>query len=228
MNLSKKIGLIVFIIIALSFITSRVIGNQRLDDIFKSLLVVSTLIYYVVSVKKIDYIYIVALCLSLTGDLIFFNKSNSDTLVFLGLCAYFLSIFSIVITASNKVYIDFKGKKYLNYSFIPLTILAFAYYLFRDNRLNIILVLYAISYTFLFCFAIYYYLKEQHKAALWLLYGSIFLMSCNVFAGLNRLQQENKYYYIISGISYTLALLFITNSLILNNPLTSIKQDQNT
>lgn len=210
----KKISLILLAIISLCFFVFRVTGNQKLDNLFKSLFLIFTAIYYISSIKKVDFNYIISLCLFLIGDVIFFGKNTSNDFIFLGLASYFLAMFFISLVVSSKIYINFTSKKSTVY-IIPLLILLFmTYFLFRDNYLNIVLVLFTLSFAFLFSLALYYYLARKNSISILLLFGSSLLVICNLFAAINRFETPNKYYTYISGFSYLLALFLITNFLI--------------
>lgn len=181
-NTNGKLFCIIFFLIALVDIIGLLMNKPQIRAIFKPLIIVSLGLYYVVSVSKIDKVYLAALFFSFAGDVVLLKTYGG----------YFLiGIFSFLITQLLYIFIlnkdveQYKIKPLLRASF-PFIVTFMTVILFVKESLGnffIPIFIYAIVITTLGGISFYNFLEKRDRPSMYMAIGVfLFITSDSVLA----------------------------------------------
>lgn len=206
-----RILLLVYGILTVLFMYGRIDGNENLA-LVKSFVLTPLIAYYLVTIKKIDYKFVLVLLLFLLGDALFALTEYQ----YVGFVAYFMANTSLSLLILHKMDMltsNNFSKVLGSTAFITVILL----YLFNDNPFFQKALLWAFHIA-IGVVALVSYLRHNKITkifSLWMLLASLLFVFCNFLANMNYFFVNNIFFRILISISYILFLFGITYSMVL-------------
>lgn len=211
----KNLSLLLFLIVVIIDLYAVNMGSRSLEVLIKPLIIPSLSLYYIVTVKNLNYWYLLALFFSFLGDLFLLDREK-----------YFLvglSFFLITHLIYIKIVMNYLGTiKILRISRLFLLFFAFlimVIFFIKDNLGNklipvffygLVLIIFGLlSYLNLF------YRKRKGNFSLFL--GAFIFIISNAFIGLNMFYGSKVVLSIFTMLTYILAQYLICKSMISKN-----------
>ncbi len=206
---------VLFFFVAIADIFAVVTQNKTLEIIFKPLLVLSLIIIYFLSTKRVNIWLVAGLFFALIGDVFLLNQKK-----------YFLfGVASFLIThvLYAKMTIDFiKDRSFTRIvlSLLPylLYFLVIMYFIYNNLKDMLILVVgFGLVVSIFGSVALINYQKEKTKANLLLLLSATFFVILDGFIVLNIYNDYNKILDFFAILLYVSAQYLIVRAIILKD-----------
>ncbi|MDC9722622.1 MAG: lysoplasmalogenase [Urechidicola sp.] len=205
-----------FALVSIMYIIGLISGYEILKFIFKPLIILSLLLYYIKSVKRKSKLFIGAVLFSFLGDVLLLY--DTELFFMLGLVSFLLAhilFISMVVgmlktsTLKQKiiVIIPFLGT-YMGLLF-----------LLKDSlgELLIPVVIYGLVISVFGVVSLLNHLISKSNTSQYLLFGAVFFVVSDSLLAINKFYESQEYYPVIVIITYILAQYLICKSVILNS-----------
>ena len=214
-----NLGIILFFLVVALDSLGIILDEKILRYIFKPLIFPTLALVYVISVTKINKLYLVALLFSFLGDILLLDHSRPFFL--LGLIS-FLIMHLIYIHIVNKDIQEYKAKNLIVSSIPFIIVLVFTiYFVFRNlSELFIPILFYGIVVSILGTLAFYNYLEKRSDNALILLLGIFFFITSNAMSALEKFHLQNRELAIGIMLTYAVAQFLIYKYIVQRSRLT--------
>ncbi len=186
-----KIVTVLFFLVGILDMVGLILDDAGIRSVFKPLIIPTLALVYVFSVKKINWIYILALVFSFLGDVFLLNKSGNFFLY--GLCAFLITHVAYIFILGKNIN-KYKLKTLLIASIPYLLTVGFILLIIKNNlgELLVPVTIYGIVVATFGALAFYNYLEKRNGIALLLFLGAfLFVVSDGVIA-VERFLAEHK------------------------------------
>jgi len=213
---NKKLYLGLFIIVSIMYVVGIILENDILKFIFKPLIMISLLVYYLSSVNKNSYLYIGAVIFSFLGDV--FLLFDAEIFFMLGLVAFLIAHLFFI-----KMVLKLLKKSSVNKKIIASVpfVISFSALLFllKDSlgEMVIPVVIYGMVISVFGAIALLNNLISKSKSSLYLFSGAVFFVISDSLLAINKFYQPQEYYPVIVIITYMVAQYLICKSVIENS-----------
>lgn len=211
-KLKERLGLAIFIIVALMEIFLVVIKNLELEFFIKPLIIPALAFFYLMSVKKVNYVYITALLFSFLGDVILLH----DELLLIGICSFLIT--HLIYSFITKQFI---GKLPLRKMVLPAIFFVFflitLILIIKDNLRGFLVpnLVYGFVVGTFGVFAFINSLENQNRENFLLFLGAFSFIISNSFIALNKFSVVEVIPRMVTMLTYMLAQYLICKSMIL-------------
>ena len=215
MKKSKRINLAItiFFIIAALDISGIIFDEKIMRVIFKPLISPMLMLVYLVSVTKINKLYVVALVFSFLADTLLLNSSNEFYMPALGF--FLLMNLTYIVIVTNDMY-TYKMKK-LSLASVPyLIVLVFVViFVFNSSREFLFpIIIYGIVVCIFCALSFYNYLEKKSDASLLMFLGSFFLITSNTMSGIEKFRLQNSDLAAEVMLTYVIAQFLIYRNMV--------------
>lgn len=201
----KYFFLILFFIAALVYGYFNIMNNQAWLYKVKFFLVPSLLVHYLLTSKKKNTAYILALIFASVGDLMLSGVALTNEIIGVG-CFICFNLLMIIIV-SEKIGVV-KGDKFL-LAFVPLLIIIISvvYFLFNNyvGKIKTVIIIYFVIMALLTSFSLYYYLCRKTGESLLFFLAVLLLFLSNITKGYESFRTAGVVLKIINITFYALA-----------------------
>lgn len=182
---------------------------------FKSLMYVSLLGWYFYKAYKINSIYILCMLFFATSDLLGISLDHGYRMVLVLFYIANIGIKVSIIIQLKRIGIkkDFLKKIYLIFTFITIFFVAMAFF----GRFKFYILSFGFSLVLLLYLAYYYYTKVVKQPSFLMLAGVSLLVVCFILTAINQFLLPYKYYSLLDGITYAIALYLITKAIVVED-----------
>lgn len=198
----KNILLVLYVLSGVLFCYGNITDNIFLITIGIFSIVPCIAIYYLLTAKKKNFIYLIALIAAYIGDVTFFNKQNiSIDLVSLGGFIIFNLLIMIIVSEKMKLV---KFRKILFITPILVSIfLAITYYVFKTvDQIFFAIGIYFLSLSLLTSFCIVYYRKTKSKNSLFFLVGVTSYIVASISKEFQYINSATNLLFLINTLAY--------------------------
>lgn len=211
-KLKERLGLAIFIIVALMEIFLVVIKNLELEFFIKPLIIPALAFFYLMSVKKVNYVYITALLFSFLGDVILLH----DELLLIGICSFLIThlIYSFI---TKKLIGKLPLRKMLFPAIFFVFFLITLILIIKDNLRGFLVpnLVYGFVVGAFGVFAFINSLENQNRENFLLFLGAFSFIISNSFIALNKFSVVEVIPRMVTMLTYMLAQYLICKSMIL-------------
>ena len=210
----KKIIAFIFFI-SVSIIDVFAILNNQIEIRYfsKPLLMLSLLLLYFISVKKVNKLYVIGLFFSFLGD-VFLLGASKNYFMF-GLVSFLLAhIMYIKMTTS---FIKKKSIPKTILSIIPFLIYVLGLLFLLKNHLDNMLIpviIYGIVIATFGVIATINYLNNKSIINFWLFLGALFFITSDSILAINKFYQPQEIYNVLIMLTYIIAQFLICKAII--------------
>ncbi len=214
MKLTKSNSILgLFVLMSIVYAYANITDATWLLYISKILLTPTLLIYYVLTTRKVNTLFVLALVFIFSENMFVLNKEPTFFILGMGFALLFILMQMLIVT--NRIgEIDIKKflKILIPFMFIFLGIL---YFIFKNGG-DITWIYYVLGFIIAIygSFSFYLYFKEKSEAALHYLIGTIFFILSAIVKGLNMIDDRNIYLKVFNIIFYVISLIFIAKAII--------------
>ena len=213
---NKKLYLGLFITVSILYVIGIVLSNDILKFVFKPLIMISLLLYYLGAVNKKHTLYIGAVIFSFLGDV--FLLFDGELYFMLGLVSFLIAHLFFIWMVVKQLKKSAINKKII--ASIPF-IISFSALLFliKDSlgEMLVPVVVYGIVISVFGVVALLNNLIFKSKASLYLFSGAVFFVVSDSLLAINKFYQPQEYYPVIVIITYMVAQYLICKSVIENS-----------
>jgi len=206
----------IFVLVSIMYIVGLLLGNETLKFIFKPLIMLSLLLYYIKSVQIKSKLFIGAVLFSFLGDILLLY--DTELFFMLGLVSFLLAhilFISMVIGMLKSSTIKQKIS-----AVIPFLVTYFGLlFLLKDSlgEMLIPVVVYGLVISVFGVVSLLNHLLSKSKASQYLIYGAIFFVISDSLLAINKFYESQEYYPVIVIITYIAAQYLICKSVIENS-----------
>lgn len=226
MKISRNINYSLFLIIISGDLAGRLLKYGILDYIFKPLLLLWLMLFFITSTKTVKISWkkwlVFALFFSWLGDIILMFADFQTIFFILGLLSFLTAHIFYAITfhytTKNSPEKSILRKNPL--LIFPFLLIAFGFYwIVKDSLgdLQIPVIIYVIVIMTMLLFALNRYQKVQKRSFIWVFLGGICFMISDFILGINKFVFESKLY--LAGVwimtTYILAQWLIVEGVIM-------------
>lgn len=213
MKKQTKLAFALFLMVSIIDIIA-IIGNQLTARNFsKPLILLSLILLYVVSVKKVNKWYIVGALFSFLGDVFLLNSGKIYFM--LGLVSFLLAhIIYIKITTS---FIKTKSISKITIAVLPFLVFVIVLLSVLKSHLDEMLIpviVYGIVISVFGIVATLNYITNKSKANLWLFFGALFFIASDSMLAINKFYQPKEIYAVLIMLTYIIAQFLICKAMI--------------
>lgn len=213
-NNKRFLGL--FVLVSIMYVIGLLLGNETLKFIFKPLIMLTLLLYYIKSVKRKSKLFIGAVLFSFLGDILLLY--DTELLFMLGLVSFLIAhIFFISMTVGMLKSSTLKQK---TIAAIPFLATYFGLlFLLKDSlgELLIPVVVYGFVISVFGFVSLLNHLISKSSASQYLLFGAVFFVISDSLLAINKFYEPQDYYPVIVIITYIIAQYLICKSVIINS-----------
>lgn len=210
-----KFVFIIFILIVLGLVYTRVSGDYSWYKVFKFSLAPSIALYYLVNSTsfKLSYKYLLVLFLTFLGDVVFTFDVKYLAFGFGSYCISNLAVSLLILCNMNLI----KPAIFFKFIVVAIILLYVSAFFLYDNEAykKVIIGLFYGSVVFVLLSAYYRNSKTLELYSLRMLLAALLFVFCNFIASLNYFVFNNPYYNAISSLTYCLFLFFMTQAILL-------------
>lgn len=209
-----KILLFTYAILSCIFIYGRFINDLDLAALAKYFLIVPLIVYYIITVKKIDYKFVMVLALYLLGDILFTLSEYQ----FGGFGSYLLANLSLSLLILSRLNF-FTTKSFFRIITLISLVIIIVLSIFYNNPIfqKIFVWIFHISVGIILLVAYLRHSKITKQFSLLMLLSTLMFIFCNFLANMNYFLINNLFFRILISIFYVLFLLGITHSMVLED-----------
>ena len=213
-NNKRFLGL--FILVSIMYIVGLLMDNEILKFVFKPLIMLSLLLYYIKSVQRKSKLFIGAVLFSFLGDVLLLY--DTELFFMLGLVAFLIAhilFISMVVSMLKKSSVTQKVT-----AVIPFLATYFGLlYLLKDSlgELLIPVVIYGLVISIFGVISLLNHLVSKSKASQYLIFGAIFFVVSDSLLAINKFYESQEYYPVIVIVTYMVAQYLICISVIENS-----------
>jgi len=211
----NRLFLGVFIVVSVLYVIGILIDNITVRLIFKPLIILSLMGYYIESVRVKSKLFIWALFFSFLGDV--FLLFESELYFMLGLGAFLISHTLFIALVINSIGVSSVKQKII--ATIPFVITFTSLLLLLKNSLGALLlpvVVYGFVISVFGIVSLVNYFAYKSKASFLLLLGSVFFVTSDSILAINKFYEPKNYYPAIVIITYIVAQFLICRAVILS------------
>lgn len=189
--------------------------NIRIEVVFKPLITMSLLLFYVVSAIKIKRYFIIMLVFFCLGDvLLIFNHHY----LLQSMLAFSLGV--IIFTHTVIKELKKVTSKTITLSLMPYIISLLVVVLMLEEGLKELFVPIVVYSILLSCFGVstfLNYLNNETKSNKYIFIGAFIFSLSSIFVGINLFLEMKVVYELVVIISYTIAMFLVTKGVVLKN-----------
>ncbi|MFK5878620.1 MAG: lysoplasmalogenase [Flavobacteriaceae bacterium] len=213
-NNKRFLGL--FVLVSIMYIVGLLLDNEILKFVFKPLIMLSLLLYYIKSVQRKSKLFIGAVLFSFLGDVLLLY--DSELFFMLGLVAFLIAhiLFISMVVGMLK---ESSAKQKIS-AMIPFLVTYFGLlYLLKDSlgELLIPVVIYGLVISVFGVVSLLNHLVAKSNPSQYLIYGAIFFVVSDSLLAINKFYESQEYYPVIVIITYIFAQYLICKSVIENS-----------
>lgn len=205
-----------FVLVSIMYIIGLLLGNETLKFIFKPLIMLTLLLYYIKSVKRKSKLFIGAVLFSFLGDILLLY--DTELFFMLGLVSFLLAhilFISMVIGMLKRSTIKQKIIAVIPFLGTYVGLL----FLLTDSlgEMLIPVVIYGLVISVFGVVSLLNHLISKSNASRYLLFGAVFFVVSDSLLAINKFYEPQEYYPVIVIITYIIAQYLICKSVIENS-----------
>ncbi len=184
-----------------------------LIQVFKPIILLSLIALYVVSVLKLNKLYVLALIFSFFGDV--FLMFSGELYFIIGLISFLIAHLLFIKIVINQTQKQSISKVII--SIIPFLVLFLGLILFLKDFLNDLLIpviIYGLAICTFGAVSFINYLSIKSRKSLLMLIGSIIFITSDSVLAINKFYNSSHLFEIIIMITYILAQYLIFRSMV--------------
>lgn len=216
--MKERIGTVLTVIYFLFFLGYTYPKINHMTNymlLFKALMFIALLSYYFVMAKKINLTYILMFFLYAFGDLSGIYGGAYDNF---SLHSFFVGNIVLVYMINIKIQRYATTKTFFNNINKVSALLSFIYILFAlFLSFKFEILGFALLLTLLLYISYCHYVQSVKKSSFLMLSGVISLIVCNIFTAINQFLLPYKYYSLLDGVTYAIALYLITKAIVVED-----------
>lgn len=206
---------IIYVLVFIGYAYAKVSYIKDYMLLFKSLMYVSLVCWYVLTTPRISIIYLLIILFFSVADLAGINGGEVLRWVLL---LFYIGNLLIVYYITRKLK-EFKVKISFFKRIILILVLIVSTFIVSVffARFKIVILGFAFSLVVLLYVSYSFYAKAISRSSFLMLAGVILLIVCYSFTAINQFLQPYKYFSLLDGVTYAVALYLITKAVLIDD-----------
>ncbi len=213
----SKLLLGIFITVSILYIIGVSINNLTMEFIFKPLIILSLIQYYLLSVKKKNNLLVAAFFLCFLGDIVLLYDKNSNAFM-LGLIFFLIAHVLFIVLVIRILKKATKGQIII--SILPFGLILYSIISLLKESLGELLIpviVYASVISIFGAVSFLNYLINKTSSSIILLGGVLFFVLSDFALAINKFYLPHEYFSTLISVTYILAQFLICKFMILRD-----------